>query len=100
MSALKIDDVKHVAKLAKLDLTEEEIKKFHQELSKVVDYFSELNEIDTSDVEPTSQTTGLTDVLREDQINSVDILPQKSALSEANEEYNNFFVVPKILKHK
>jgi aspartyl-tRNA(Asn)/glutamyl-tRNA(Gln) amidotransferase subunit C len=89
MSTLKIDDVKHVAKLAKLELTEKEIRDFHRELSKVVGYFDQLKEVDTKNIDPTSQTTGLTNVLREDEINPIDILSQ-----------DNLFLVPKILKNK
>jgi len=64
MAKLTTDDVKHVAKLANLPLTDEEIKKFQEQLSSVVSYIDELQEVDTKDVEPTSQTTGLENVFR------------------------------------
>ncbi len=97
MSKLTTDEVKHVAKLAKLKLTPSEIKKFQEQLSSVVNYFDELNEVDTKKVEPTSQTTGLTDIFREDKIAVTNILTPEEALLNAKKTYNNYFVVPAIL---
>ena len=48
------EEVKHIAKLARLGLTEEEIEKFQKELSSILDYFEKLKEIDVSDVAPES----------------------------------------------
>ncbi|CAN5319413.1 Asp-tRNA(Asn)/Glu-tRNA(Gln) amidotransferase subunit GatC [soil metagenome] len=97
MAKLTLDDTKHVAKLAKLDLTEDEINKFTPQLSKVLDYISELDEVDTKNTEPTAQTTGLTNVLREDEINPLYTLTQEEALSGTENTKNGFFVVPQIL---
>ena len=69
----------HVAKLAKLTLTPNEITKFQEQLSKIVDYISQLSEVDTSNLEPTSQTTGLENVFRTDQVKSNSFLPGKHA---------------------
>ena len=63
-------EVEHIAKLAKLDLNNEEMKKFADQLSKVMDYIDVLNEVDTKGVEPTSQVTGLTNVMEgDDEVN-------------------------------
>ena len=59
-------DVKHIAKLARLGLTEKELSKIKKELSLIFDYFNELNKVDTSDVKPTSHPHFLENVLRED----------------------------------
>ena len=91
-------DVLHVAKLAKLSLSDTEIVKFTSQLSTVVDYFSELSSIDTSNVEPTSQTTGLENVYREDVITNNQSLTQDEALSGSDKTYNGFFKVPAILE--
>ena len=61
-------EVEHVAELARLDLTEEEKRKFSKQLSSVLDYISELDKVNTEGVEPTSQITGLSDVTRADQV--------------------------------
>ena len=93
-------DVSHVATLAKLELTPEEIKKFQKQLSKVVDYIDELQEIDTQEVEPTSQTTGLSGVYRIDEINPQYSLSQDEALSEKDNTVNGLFQVEAILKER
>jgi len=97
MSKLTKADVLHVAKLAKLDLTENEIKKFLPQLSNVIEHFSEMDKVDTSGVEPTSQTTGLENVFRGDEIKESEIT-QDSALSGTDKNYNGYFKVPAILE--
>ena len=63
---LETNDIKHIAKLARLNLTEDEISRYATELSVVFDYIDMLGEVDVSQVEPTTQVTGLMDVVRED----------------------------------
>ena len=70
MAKLTKKDVLHVAKLAKLTLTEKEIDQFTDQLSKVIDYVSELQKVDVGAVEPTGQTTGLINVFRKDEIDT------------------------------
>ncbi len=96
MGKLKKSDVKHVAKLAKLKLTSKEIDKFSKQLSRIISYVEELNEVDTSKTEPTSQTTGLENVSREDKKISKDCFSQEEALSGTEKKHNNYFVVPRI----
>lgn len=100
MTKVSQDDVKHIAKLANLKLTEEEINKFTPQLSTIVDYISELSEVDTKDTEPTSQTTGLTDVVREDKVMSDESLSQDKALSGTEEVHNGYFKVGAILSER
>ncbi len=95
--ALKADEVKRVAELAKLNLTNDEIKKFGGQLSDVVDYFKQLNEVDTQGTEPTSQTTGLSDVGREDAIDPQQSLSVSEALSGTEETLNDYFVVGAVI---
>jgi len=96
MSKLNKKDVEYVARLAKLSLGQKEILKYQKQLSEIVSYVSELSEVDTSNVEPTSQTTGLTDVYRLDELSS-DGLTQNEALSGTEKIHNGYFVVPQIL---
>lgn len=61
-------DVKHIAKLARLRIKDDEISKFANQLSSILNYVEQLNELDTSTVDETSQVTGLKNVVQEDQI--------------------------------
>lgn len=97
MAKLTKADVVHVAKLAKLDLTEAEIEKFLPQLSSVVEHVSELGKVDTEGVEPTSQTTGLENVFRGDDIKQSSINVD-AAMSGTDNVYNNYFKVPAILE--
>lgn len=99
MTGLTKKQVKHVAKLAKLNLTKVEIDKFSGQLSKVVDYFRQLQEVDISKIEPTSQTTGLENVIREDEMRE-ESLTQDEALSGSEKVDKGFFVVPMILEER
>jgi len=62
------EQVKHVAKLARLGLTDQEVEKFQTELSGILDYVEQLNEVNTDKVLPTAQVTGLSNVMREDEV--------------------------------
>lgn len=91
-------NVPHIAKLASLDLKKDEEAKFERQLSSVLDYIKKLSEVDTKNVEPTSQVTGLENVTREDAISLS--LPQKKVLSSAKSKHNGFFVVKGILNQE
>jgi aspartyl-tRNA(Asn)/glutamyl-tRNA(Gln) amidotransferase subunit C len=62
------EQVRHLAQLAKLKLSDEEIAKFAPQLSEILGFFEMLQEVDTSGVEETSQVTGLTNVMKIDEI--------------------------------
>lgn len=98
MANLSKDEILHVAKLAKLELTDKEIEKFTPQLSKVIDYFGELAEVNTNDVEPTSQTTGLENIRREDKVKPDESLTQEEALSGSDKTHNGYFKVKAILE--
>ena len=68
--SLSTDQVRHVAQLARLSLTEEEVVLYANQLSRILEYMTVLNELDTSDVEATAQVTGLQNVQREDAISA------------------------------
>lgn len=65
---LSDDEVKHVAKLARIHLKDEEVSLFAKQLSDVLDYMEILNKADVEGVEETSQVTGLENVMEEDEI--------------------------------
>lgn len=88
-------NVPHIARLANLTLTDEEIKKFEKQLSEVLEYVKKLEEVDTKDIIETSQVTGLENIFREDKASTS--LSQEDALSNAPSTHNNFFQVKGIL---
>lgn len=66
--ALTKDDVRHVAKLARLQLTDEEIDTYTGQLASIFEHLDKLSEVDTEGVEETSQVNGLTNVMRADEV--------------------------------
>ena len=68
MADLSHDDVRHIAKLCRLSLKEDEVKKFSKELTSILTYIDRLQEVDTNNVEPLKSVTGLTNAEREDVI--------------------------------
>jgi aspartyl-tRNA(Asn)/glutamyl-tRNA(Gln) amidotransferase subunit C len=97
MAKLTSDQVKHVAKLAKLQLTDEEIKKFQVQLSEILSYIEELEKVDTQGVDPTSQTTGLLNVFREDEIQDKRILSSQQVFLNAKNKNRNYFLVKAVI---
>lgn len=68
MAKLSVSDVLKLAKLSKIQLTKDELDEFAQELSAILEYAEQLAGVDTDDLEPTVQVTGLTNVTRPDEI--------------------------------
>lgn len=89
-------NVSHVAKLASLPLKKEEIEKFQKQLSSILTYITKLNELDTENIEPTPQVTGLENVVREDQPSPS--LSQEEVLKNTKSKHSGFFKVPAIFK--
>lgn len=68
MADLSRDDVLKLARLARLDLTDDEIEQFSKELTEILHYVEQLQTVDVSGLRPTNQVTGLTNVMREDEV--------------------------------
>lgn len=66
MSKVSAEEVKQISALARLELTEADIAKYQAELSGILDYVDQIEKVDTKNVGPTAQVTGLVDVVRED----------------------------------
>ncbi len=94
--AITIKDVEYVAKLARLKLTDEEKEKYSKQLGDILNYINKLNEIDTSDIEPTSHVVSVSNVFREDRVKPS--LSRKEILSNAPEKEKGFFKVKKIIE--
>lgn len=95
---LKKEEIEHIADLARLALSEEELDLYGNQLSGVLDYIDKLQEVDTTNVEPTAQVTGLFNVLREDKVNIWDKKEQADALAQAPSLENGQIKVKRILK--
>ncbi|MEK7167274.1 MAG: Asp-tRNA(Asn)/Glu-tRNA(Gln) amidotransferase subunit GatC [Patescibacteria group bacterium] len=93
---LTIKEVEYVAKLAQLKLTDQEKEKFAKQLSSILEYVKQLDEIDTKNIEPTNQIIGLQNIIREDEINPIEI-EQKKLLQCAPDVENNFIKIPAVL---
>ena len=93
----KIDQaqVRKVAKLSRLDLTEAEVKEFTGQLSAILDYVEKMNELDTENVEPLAHCLPVSNVFREDSVK--ESLGTEETLSNAPQRDGKFFKVPKIL---
>lgn len=91
-------DVANVAKLANLQIKEEEKEKFQQQLSSILQYISKLKEVNTKDIEQTSQVTGLENVTRDDIATTS--LSQEDALFNTKSKHNGLFKVKAILENK
>ena len=92
------EEVEHVAKLARLEITESEKEAFSQQLSAILTYVEQLGKVDTKGVEPTATVVGQTNVFREDTVQPS--LPVEKALSNAPESQDGYFVVPRIIEER
>lgn len=92
-SSFSTQDVEHLSRLASLPLTDEQKEKFSTQLTKVLDFFDKLQEVDTNDVEPFLGVKG-SKPLREDKTKPS--LTQSEALSNSKSTHNNLFIVDAI----
>lgn len=89
-------DVEHVARLARLALTEAEIERMREQLNGILAYIEKLNELDTAGVDPTSHAVPLVNVMRDDEPGPC--LPREEALANAPDRAGEFFRVPRIIE--
>jgi aspartyl-tRNA(Asn)/glutamyl-tRNA(Gln) amidotransferase subunit C len=90
------EQIQHIAVLSRLNLSEEEKDLFGSQLSSILDYMDQLNELDTRETEPTSHVLSLSNVMRDDILTSS--LPGEEALRNAPYHSENFYRVPKIIE--
>jgi aspartyl-tRNA(Asn)/glutamyl-tRNA(Gln) amidotransferase subunit C len=89
-------EVEHVARLARLELTEEEKERMTAQLDAILGYVDKLNQLDTSAVEPTTTAISMVSVLREDEVRPS--LKQAEALANAPDREGVLFRVPRIIE--
>jgi aspartyl-tRNA(Asn)/glutamyl-tRNA(Gln) amidotransferase subunit C len=95
--AKKIDQaqVRKVAKLSRLELTEAEVEEFTGQLSAILDYVEKMNELDTANIEPLAHCLPISNVFRQDRVK--ESLGTEKTLGNAPQRDGEFFKVPKIL---
>lgn len=89
-------DVSYVARLARLDLSPEEIAQYQTQLSDVLKFAEALRQVDVTGVEPTAHSGAVYNVFREDEVQPS--LPTQKALSNAPRQANSLFVVTKVVE--
>lgn len=89
-------NIAHVAHLARLELTDEEQKRFGAQLQDMLAYVAKLEQVDVTGVEPTAHAIPLTNVLRKDEVQPS--LPVERILKNAPESARELFIVPKIVE--
>ena len=90
------DDVRYVARLARLNVSGEEIETLTSQLNRILIYMEKLNELDTSNVEPMSHVIDACNAFRDDIADAS--LPQDVTLKNAPERERGFFKVPRIIE--
>ena len=95
---LSAEQVRDIARLARIAVTDEEVEKFRTELSGILEYVEQLNEVDVEGVEPTSQVTGLENRWRTDEVNYE--FTREQMLDSAIETAEDHLKVKQVLKSK
>ena len=95
MPSLSRKDVEHVAHLARLGLTDEELDRLESQLNHILDQYAVLAQLDTDHIPPTAQTIEVENILREDVARPG--LTTEEALSNAPQRAGDYFIVPPIL---
>ena len=89
------EEVRKVANLARLNITEAEEAEFTVQLNSILEYFDRLSELDTTDVKPTTRAIETSNITREDRITP--FAEKEELLKAAPEQQGEFFRVPKII---
>lgn len=96
MNSISIDDVKHLASLSALTIDETQAEKMRQEISEIIGYFEQLNEVDTTGVEPTYQVGGLENVTRNDEVKDYGVT-RDDLLKNAPDSDGSYLKVGRVL---
>jgi aspartyl-tRNA(Asn)/glutamyl-tRNA(Gln) amidotransferase subunit C len=93
---LSREEVLHIARLARVGLTEEDVNRLREQLSNILEHFEALKQVDTTDVPPTAQSIPLQNVTKDDEVKSS--LPQEQTLANAPRKDGEFFRVKAVLE--
>lgn len=90
--------VAHIALLANLEVTTQEQQAFATAFQETVEEISKINEVDVTNTPVTAHTTGLTNVWREDVVDTERVLSQSSVLGQAEKTYNSYILVDRVIE--
>jgi aspartyl-tRNA(Asn)/glutamyl-tRNA(Gln) amidotransferase subunit C len=93
--AVTLKDVEHIAELARLKFSDEELQSFTHQLNEILKYVEKLNELDTENVEPLSHPVEGNNAFREDELRPS--ISREEALKNAPDSDDEFFKVPKVI---
>ncbi|KKS66150.1 MAG: Aspartyl/glutamyl-tRNA(Asn/Gln) amidotransferase subunit C [Parcubacteria group bacterium GW2011_GWC2_42_6] len=91
-------DINHIAKLARIGLSELELKKLEQELAAILGFVNELNKVDDGDIEPMTQATGLKNIMRADEAAKSSAAGRAKLLANAPEKLNGYIKVKAVFE--
>ena len=92
---ISLEEVEKVAELSRIALSEEDKKRFSNDLSNILDHVEKINKLDTSNVEPTAHILDIHNVYRKDEVR--ESMPVEEIIKFAPKSRDNFIVVPKVL---
>ena len=96
MSTITDDDVRHLAQLSSLQMSDEELQAIRADIENILNYVQQLNELDTTGIQPTYQVTGLQNIWRDDQIDGGSVSRER-LLELAPDRTENCVKVPQVL---
>ena len=95
-AGISIEEVKHIAWLAKIELSEEEKILFTEQINTILEYFKIIDEVKTEDIKPTFNVQDLTNVFREDVV--LPSMPRDESLKNASKKEKGYVKAPKIIQ--
>jgi aspartyl-tRNA(Asn)/glutamyl-tRNA(Gln) amidotransferase subunit C len=97
MTTISVSDVKKLARLSALSISDDQVPQLQAELNHILEYIDQLNEVDTTDVEPTYQVNGLSSVTRPDQVIDYGV-SQSELLKNVPERQDKYIKVPRVIE--
>lgn len=89
------EEISHVASLARLHMSQEEVDAMAKQLDEILTYVAKLNELETDDVVPTTHAISIVNAFREDEVEGS--LPREKALANGPQQNGESFVVPRVI---
>lgn len=96
MAELTQEEIIHITRLANINLSEEEVEKFGKQLIDILAFVDNLNKVETSEVEPLANVTGMKNIFREDEVG--ESLSQKEALANTKASHNGYFKIKAVFE--
>lgn len=88
-------EISHVANLARLHMTQQEVEAMAKQLDEILTYMAKLNELDTRDIRPTTHAISIVNAFRKDEV--IPSLPREKALANGPDQNGESFVVPRVI---